>query len=160
MIIVPDTSPLILLAKIGRLDLLVQLYDECIIPASVVKEVEAKPGEEASRIRALLQNRSFHLQHATHTMLEGLPVDLGAGEREAIALALEERARFVVIDDQQGRRIARARGVSVTGTVGVIIEARGRGMIPSVRRELDRLVEAGLWMDEVFYHRLVQEFGE
>jgi len=52
------------------------------------------------------------------------------------------------------------KGLSVTGTLGIIIEARERGMIPSVRCELDRLIEAGMWIDEAFYHRILQEFGE
>jgi uncharacterized protein len=65
-----------------------------------------------------------------------------------------------MLDDQRGRRIAREKGLSVTGTVGVLIEARGRDMISSVQRELDHLIEAGMWIDEVFYHRILQEFGE
>jgi predicted nucleic acid-binding protein len=66
----------------------------------------------------------------------------------------------VILDDQRGRRIAREKGLSVTGIVGVLIEARGRDMISSVQRELDYLIEAGMWIDEVFYHRILQEFGE
>lgn len=46
------------------------------------------------------------------------------------------------------------------GTVGILIEAGERGIIPSVRRELDHLIEAGMWIDEAFYHRILQEFGE
>lgn len=72
-------------------------------------------------------------------------------QREAIALAIETVADLVVLDDQHGRRLARERAVSITGTVGLLIEARGRGMIPSVRRELDCLIEAGMWIDEVLY---------
>jgi len=92
--------------------------------------------------------------------LEELPSGLGRGEREAIALALETRADLVVLDDQQRRRVAREKGLSVAGTVGILIEAREQGRIPSVRRELDRLIEAGMWVDGAFYHRILQEFGE
>jgi predicted nucleic acid-binding protein len=48
----------------------------------------------------------------------------------------------------------------VTGTIGVLIEAREKGLLVSIRRELDRLVEAGMWLDELFYHRILREFGE
>jgi len=92
--------------------------------------------------------------------LDGLSPDLGIGEREAIALALEVAADFVILDDQQGRRVAHEKGLLATGTLGILIEARERGMIPSVRCELDRLIEAGMWIDEAFYHRILQEFGE
>nr|BAL59554.1 hypothetical protein HGMM_OP4C190 [Candidatus Acetothermum autotrophicum] len=61
MRVVCNTSPLIFLAKIHRLDLLYQLYDEVLVPAEVLKELEAKPTKETKQIRALLQNRRFHL---------------------------------------------------------------------------------------------------
>jgi predicted nucleic acid-binding protein len=67
---------------------------------------------------------------------------------------------MIVLDDQQGRNVARERNLAVTGTIGVLIEAKGRDMIPSVRRELDLLIEAGMWIDEAFYHRILQEFDE
>ena len=89
MRVICNTSPLILLAKIRRLDLLDQLYDKVSIPSSVLKEVEAKPGKETELIQSLLQRQKFHLRQATKRILEELPPDLGAGEREAIALALE-----------------------------------------------------------------------
>lgn len=160
MRVICNTSPLILLAKIRRLDLLDQLYDKVSIPSSVLKEVEAKPGKETELIQSLLQRQKFQLRQATKRTLEELPPGLGAGEREAIALALETRANLVALDDQQGRHIARERGLSVTGTIGILIEARQKGMIPSVRCELDRLIEVGMWVHEVFYHRIIQEFGE
>ena len=64
----------------------------------------------------------------------------------------------MVLDDQQGRQVAREKGLS--GTIGILLEAWERSMISSVRRELDRLIEAGMWIDEVFYHRILQECGE
>lgn len=160
MRVVCNTSPQILLAKIGRLGLLSQLYEEVVIPASVLREIEAKPGEERRQIRAFVRSQRFRLGRATKQALKGVPADLGAGEREAIALAVETGADLVVLDDQLGRHVAREKGLSVTGTIGILLEAWERSMISSVRRELDRLIEAGMWMDEVFYHRIVQECGE
>ncbi len=155
-----NTSPLILLAKIQRLDILSRLYDEVIVPAAVLEELEAKPAKEAKQVRALLQSQKFHLRKASKRALGRIPADLGSGEREAIALALESKADLIILDDRQGRHAARERGLAVTGTVGLLIEAREKGLIPSVRRELDRLIEAGIWIDEVFYHRILQEFSE
>lgn len=160
MRVVCNTSPLILLAKIHRLDLLDRLYDKVIVPWAVLEELEAKPAKEAERVRAWLQSRKFHLQKVSKRALREVPADLGTGEREAIALALESKADLIILDDQQGRRVARAQGLAVTGTIGLLIEAREKGLISSVRRELDRLIEAGLWIDELFYHRILQEFGE
>ena len=160
MRVVCNTSPLILLAKIRRLDLLAQLYDEVIIPESVLDEAGAKPDEEIAEIQTLLQGRKFQLRKAAKGILDMLPLDLGIGEREAIALALETEADFIILDDQQARRVARGRGLPVTGTVGVLIESREKEVILSLRQELDRLIEAGMWISEIFYHRILQEFGE
>jgi predicted nucleic acid-binding protein len=158
--VVCNTSPLILLAKIGRLDLLTQLYEEVVIPQTVLDETGAKSDGEASKIQTLLKQRNFQHRKAEKEALDALPPDLGAGEREAIALALETKADFVILDDRQARRVARGRGLSVTGTVGVLVESRERNVILSLRHELDRLIEAGMWISEIFYHRILQEFDE
>ncbi len=73
---------------------------------------------------------------------------------------MELQAGLVILDDLEGRQIARQKSLPVTGTIGVLIEARERGLLISIRRELDRLIEAGVWLDELFYHRILQEFSE
>jgi hypothetical protein len=158
--VVLNTSPQILLAKIGRLDLLTQLYSDILIPASVLDELIAKPGGEIKKIQALIRAGDFQVQKAANENIDRIPADLGVGEREAIALAIEKNADLVILDDREGRKIARSRGLSVTGTIGVLVEARERSLIPSIRPELDRLIEAGMWLNEAFYHRILQEFGE
>jgi uncharacterized protein len=149
-------SPLILLAKIHRLNLLTRLYQEIIVPVAVLDEVRAKPSEEVEQIGAIFQDQKFQLGKATGHGLEGLPLDLGIGELEAIALAMETNADLVILDDLRGRRIARENGLAITGTIGVLVEAKERGIIPSVIRELDNLIEAGMWISEAFYRRLSQ----
>lgn len=160
MSVVCDTSPLILLAKIGRLELLSSLYGEVAVPTAVLAEIDAKPGKDAEKIRAQLQSQAFFLRDAPHTVLQESPPELGAGEHAAIALALAMGAALVILDDQEGRAVARKQGLRVTGTLGVLVEARARGLISSIRPELDRLVEVGMWVNEGFYHRLLSEFGE
>lgn len=155
-----DTSPLILLGKISRMGLLPRLYDKVIIPSSVLAELDMKPGEEAKQVHGMLQTQKFCLHKASKKILSELPSDLGVGEREAIALAIETKVDLVILDDQQGRSVAFEKGLSTTGTIGVIIEGREQGLITSVRREMDHLIEAGMWIDEKFYHRVLQEFGE
>lgn len=99
-------------------------------------------------------------QQASPQHLSQVSSDLGKGEQEAIALAVQLQAGLVILDDQEGRRAARQESLVITGTIGVLIEAREKGLLPSIRRELDRLIEAGMWLDELFYHRILQEFGE
>jgi hypothetical protein len=158
--VVVNTSPLILLAKIGQLDLLARLYSEVIVPDAVWTELQAKPGHETQQIEALIQASVLHRRQASSQHLSRVSSDLGRGEQEAIALAIQLQAGLVILDDQEGRRIARQESLSITGTIGVLIEAREKGLLPSIRHELDRLIEAGMWLDELFYHRVLQEFGE
>jgi predicted nucleic acid-binding protein len=77
-------------------------------------------------------------------------------EREAIALALEAGADLVILDDQRGRRIAREKGLSVTGTVGVLIEARGQDMISS-HLSMEPEISTKNTKNEIFetYHALL-----
>jgi len=157
--VVCNTSPLLVLANIQRLGLLTQLYARLVIPGAVCDEIGAKADDAAAQMQALVATPLVTVQRATPQTLAGLPVDLGPGEREAIALALETAADLVVLDDQAGRRLARARGLQVTGTVGVLIEARSRGLLPALRPELGRLRDAGLWMADAFYQRLCQAEG-
>jgi hypothetical protein len=158
--IVCNTSPLILLAKIGRLDTLIRLYSEPMIPKAVVDEVSTKPGKENDQVQAFLKNGMLQLRQVAEKFLAELPADLGRGEREAIALAMDAGADLVILDDQQGRIVSRDKRLAVTGPVGVLIEAKERGFIPSLRPEMDRLIEAGMWISEVFYHRILKEYGE
>ena len=65
----------------------------------------------------------------------------------------------MVLDDEQGRNEARQHGLSVTGSIGILIEAKERDIIASMRRELDRLVDEGLWIDERLYERVLREYG-
>ncbi|MGB9442293.1 MAG: DUF3368 domain-containing protein [Desulfobacterales bacterium] len=160
MKIVCNTSPLILLAKIHRLDTLIRLYRQLMIPKAVADEIGNKPGEENDQVQALLKKGTLQLKQVSEKILAELPIDLGRGEREAIALVIDSGADLVILDDRQGRLVSRDRGLSVTGTVGVLIEAKERGFIPSLRPEMDRLIEAGMWINEVFYHRILKEYDE
>jgi predicted nucleic acid-binding protein len=108
----------------------------------------------------LLKKGTLQLSQASEKNLAELPIDLGRGEREAIALAIDLAADLVILDDQQGRLVSREKGLSVTGTIGVLIEAKERGFIPFLRPEMDRLIEAGMWINEVFYHRILKEYSE
>jgi predicted nucleic acid-binding protein len=158
--IVCNTSPLILLAKIDRLDILIRLYREPMIPTAVEDELSEKPGQENDQVKAFLKEGKLQLRRVSEKILARIPVDLGRGEREAIALALGVKADLVILDDQGGRLVARDKGLSVTGTIGVLIEAKERGFIPFLRPEIDRLIEARMWVSEVFYHRILKEYGE
>lgn len=160
MTIVCDTSPLLLFARADRLGLLPALYQRVVVPGAVLQEVNVQADEPARQIQVHVQQDVFQRKEAQGRSLDAVGENMGRGERTAIALARELDAELVVLDDEQGRTEARRHGLSITGSIGILIEAKERDVIASMRRELDRLVEEGLWIDEQLYDRVLREHEE
>lgn len=149
MTVVSDASPLIALARINRVDLLRSVFGQLMIPEAVWKEVALSGAEKAGSGEFAqadwIQTRSVSNQ----AILGLLKRDLGAGEAEAIVLAQEVKADFVLMDERLGRSVARKLGLKVVGIVGVLIEARKRGLISDAAKLADDLRDqAGFWISE------------
>ena len=85
---------------------------------------------------------------------------VGSGESEAIVLALESTADLLIIDDAKGRRIAEAYGIPAVGSIGVLIQAKKRGIIEAVKPDLDAIRQAGLRMNDHLYAQAMRLAGE
>lgn len=160
MIVVADAGPLIALARIGHLRLLQLLYQQLHIPPAVRDEVAVSgPGRAgAARVGDVPWIRVAEVRDTTAVQL--LRERLGAGESEAIVLAIEFTADLLLIDEARGRRVAEARGLSKTGTVGALVVAKKRGLVPAVTPLLDDLRTAGFWMSEELYRAARKLAGE
>jgi predicted nucleic acid-binding protein len=156
---VADTGPIIAFARIGRLDLLHNVVGELVIPGAVYEELtgqgqerpgaaEAAPGEWIQRRIVGDHAAVAHLAHVLH-----------AGEREAIVLAEELHAQLL-IDEQRGRNMATARGVTGRGSLRILIEAKQRGLIDRAQPLLEAMLAAGYWIDEELLPPFFQEIGE
>ncbi|MGZ8217366.1 DUF3368 domain-containing protein [Methylomagnum sp.] len=163
-VVIADASPLIGLAKIGRLALLRQLYQELLIPPAVHAELRA--GSERPGGPELLQalNNGW-LKVADPADIPGavcaeLRQVLDAGEAEAIALALHCSAGLLVIDEQRGRVIAQRKGVQIAGSGAVLLAAKRLGHIESVAAELDALCQAGYRLSARLRSQLAAMAGE
>jgi predicted nucleic acid-binding protein len=128
MHVVADASPLRYLILIGHIDLLPTLFTQIIIPRAVLGELQR--AQTPPVVRRWMQHLPVWCVVRTpqQPLAAGLEV-LGAGEREAIALAEELHADLVLIDEDKGRQIARSLGLRVTGTLGVLDIAAERRRI-------------------------------
>jgi len=87
-------------------------------------------------------------------------LDLGAGESSAMALALENPSRILLLDDALARRTAQAAGLTVWGTLRVLLEAKSAGLTAEIAPLIPRIQQAGLWMSEEIKQRILAIAGE
>jgi predicted nucleic acid-binding protein len=140
-----NASPVITLAKAGHLALLTELADEVLLPDAVVSELLAAATSDPAR-QAIARGWGNHISimDVPAVVLEW---GLGVGEAAVIAAALENQERTAVLDDAQGRKCARALGVPVMGTLGVVLRAKKMGHVPFATNILRDLRDAGLYLD-------------
>lgn len=152
---VVNASPLIALAHASHLDLLEKLASELLIPEAVVQEILAGPDDPARR--ALSSGWGPRRMAAVPDSVAEW--GLGAGESGVLALALELRAT-AVIDDRMARRSARALGVPVIGTLGVILRAKRESLITAAEPVIRAVVDAGFFYDRASIGTLLAGVGE
>src|SRR6266581_1326882 len=162
MNVVADSSPLISLAAISSLNLLKSLYGEIIIPEAVYREVtiagRGMPGS-AEISRALwIKRQSVKDRKSAEELLSRARLD--DGESEAIVLATEINAALLLLDDREARKYAKQQQLPVSGTLGVLLAAKGHGLISSVRPALDNLLTAGFHLAPFEYRNALRKAGE
>ena len=166
-IIIADASPLIALATVEQLDLLQKLYGSVIIPQGVERELcldSDLPGsrrlKQAIDAGWLKVNRSSLPDEALQQLLQ----ILDAGESEAIllseSLSSKQSLRFLLIDERKGRIIAQKRGIRIAGTGAILIAAKNKGHIDSVRNILDAMQDTGYRLSNALKTRLLQLANE
>ncbi len=161
MIVVSNTSPIVNLAAVGRLDLLRQLYGKVVIPQSVHDEIAVtgagQPGAREVEAFDWIETK----QVADRILVASLQLELDDGEAEAIALAVELKADLILLDERKGRVIAARLGLRFIGLLGVLIEAKHRGLISAIRPIMDDLIgKAGFWIGQELYQHILQVVGE
>jgi len=160
VIAVSNTSPLITLSAVGKLDLLEQIYQQIVIPQAVHDEVvqgASKPGTTTILTRSWLDIRTVQ----NTAQVAQLQHNLHPGEAEAIVLAIEMQASVLLMDEQRGRQIAINLGIPVTGVIGTLIAAKQYGFIPLVKPVLDDMIrQSGFRINHRLYTQVLQFVGE
>ena len=154
-IVVANSTPIIALSNIKRLDMLRELYGTIIIPKAVEMEVSTK-------------NPDFSTQHnwievkpiANMAAYRAFTSVLHAGEVEVIILAGELQADLVILDDGLARKHAKYLNLNLTGTIGVLLKAKQENMIKQLRPILDELLEQGFYLSDQMYADVLELAGE
>lgn len=160
MIFVSNSGPLIALARIGETALLPRLYGDIVVPTAVQDEIiqpdRKRPGTKIFANAHWLRVEPVSKQAAVRLLHD----DLDAGESEAIVLALELEADVLLIDEALGRQVAKTHGLTLTGTLGILLLAKEGGLIDAVAPVLDRLVSTGFRVGDALYHSVIEQAGE
>lgn len=160
MIVVSNTSPILSLAIIDRLDLLEKLYGRILIAPAVRDEFvvsgDQQPGGQIGSL-SWIETRSS----ANPIVIALLLRECDLGEAEAIALALESRADLLLLDDRKARSVAAYLGLPIAGLIDILDEAKRAHLIPAVKPVLDDLIaRAKFRISRKLYQRVLQNAGE
>ncbi len=154
-----NTSPLLYLYRIGKISLLPRLFQSVWTAPAVTEELHA--GRKRGYDVPLAENYAWlKIVPPQQVPSEWLARDLGKGELETMALALEHREKIVILDDALARRIAQAARLQVWGTLRVLLAAKEQGMLTSIAPLLNDLKNSGMWISEDIHYRILKLAGE
>ncbi|MBW4629651.1 MAG: DUF3368 domain-containing protein [Brasilonema octagenarum HA4186-MV1] len=142
-----NTSPLIFLTKGGYLDLLRIISSSIIVPAAVATEIQAY-GETDVTAVALTNTEELVVQETPSVPAVIQSWDLGPGESAVLTWGYVNPGTEVILDDLAARRCAGALGIPVRGTLGIVLTAKQRGVIPAARPVLEQLRLCGMYLSD------------
>lgn len=142
-IVIADSSCLIGLSKIGKLSILPQLFGKILIPPAVFHEVVVKGAGRAGAEDVKQAEWTEIRQISNPLAIKAFNLNLGDGESEAIALASECHADFVILDDWNARQTALSLSLPVIGTVALLKKAAEKGFLKDFHAEIEKLRQAG-----------------
>jgi predicted nucleic acid-binding protein len=158
-LVVADTSPLLNLALIDRLDLLNVQFETIHVPEQVWDELT--DGEEGlvglNELRA--QGRLVLVSVERSDLYIEIGRELDAGETAAITYALEKNADLVLLDERDGRQVARRHDLKITGVIGILLRGAKDGGV-ELQTELDSLRDAGFWISDDLYGEVLRRSQE
>ncbi|MBM3882019.1 MAG: DUF3368 domain-containing protein [Verrucomicrobia bacterium] len=160
---VSDASVLIHLAGIGQLDLLSACFERVLVPDAVWREVvvQGRSPDVVQAVEAASQQGWLaRYSPASVPLLRHLRQSLHEGEAEAICLALETGPDMLLMDETDGRVVARSLGMRTQGVVGLLLQAKQAGRLTAIRPLLDQLVQHRFYLNPEFVRQILQQAGE
>lgn len=156
--VVVNSSPLIVLFRSGFSHLLPNLFSNIIVPEQVYNEVIVT-GKVDTVTNELPKSNWVELT-AIDINLSVASWNLGLGESAVFSIAIQDSAYTAVVDDLAARRCAKVFGIRTIGTGGLLILAKQKGIIQSVRKPIEKLRQSGLYLSEEVVNLLIAESGD
>jgi len=156
---ISNTSPLLYLYRIGGIEWLPQLFDKVWTPEAVRNELQAGRAKGYD-VPNPDDYACLNVVNPQSTPSEWLALDLGVGEVAAMALALENPDKIVLLDDMLARRTAQVAGLQVWGTLKVLLEAKSYGIISKVEPYVSKLSDSGMWISTEIKERILKLASE
>lgn len=149
--VISNASPLIALHQIEQFHILPDLFDTILIPSAVAAETTTiKPFPQWIQMASLTQSIAPMILRAS----------LGDGESEAISLALETDCQLLILDDRPARRLAQTIGIPIIGTLGVLVAAKRRSLVPAIKPSLHRLKQVNFHISDALYEFVLRAAEE
>jgi len=152
--IIGDSSALISLSVVDKLELLEQLYKNLFVPQAVYDEVTQVGRPQSDKLKKFLQHRVKRVD------LKLTKLGLGLGELEAITLYKELDADVLLIDDNRAKKYAILNDVKVIGSLGVLIMAKENGLIEEVKPLLDEIMKSEVYISDKLIMQVLGICGE
>lgn len=164
MIVISDTTPIITLSKIKRLDLLQKLFCNILIPKAVYHELVSNTEfqDEANAINNAQYIKVVDVRDEKSVQLLRRATGLDLGESEAIIYTDDYKAELLLIDEVKGRKVAKQMGLSVMGTIGILMSAYKDNLISAdeIREYINVMKEAGRHISDKLYAQLLEMIAE
>ncbi|MEW6103725.1 MAG: DUF3368 domain-containing protein [bacterium] len=157
--IVVNTSPWIALSICRQTSLLKELYAEVYLPFKVKEEILAG-GEQGLGVQKLKASPWLLIEKVADMEKIELLYELKQGEAEVIILAKEKGIKQVLIDEKIARLQAKVLGLEVIGTLGLLLKAKKKGLLSSIKPSISQMLENGIWIKEEIIKGLLKEARE
>jgi len=167
--VVSDSTPLIYLAKIGRLNLLRGVFEKIYIPEAVFNEAVTQ-GKELNMSDAFIIEKAVGIWIIKEQVEPKVDAEfrfldtntkLGSGEKEALKLCKQLNAVYFIADDREARRVSRILNIKPIGTCGILVQVFRQASITEgeALQILDDLVKVGFRISSAVYRRILDELG-
>jgi len=143
MILIADSSAIIALAIIDKLEVLEQLFGEVYVPQAVYDEISKQDKAESERLTNFCKDKTLNI--ITNINLN---ITLGQGESEAIILYKEKNADYFLCDDKKAKKFAKKFGVNVIGSLGILLKAKESNLIEELKPLLNKLKNSEVFIDD------------